>query len=57
MATISITTDYKFNQKSAQKLVNAMERSENAPKVNKTNIKASRLKSKSEIDSLLKVYK
>ncbi|KAD28725.1 hypothetical protein W560_02584, partial [Staphylococcus aureus VET0294R] len=45
MATISITTDYKFTKKSAQKLIDAMEINENNSNVNKTNIKATKIKS------------
>lgn len=44
MATISITTDYKFTKKSAQKLIDAMEINENNSNVNKTNIKATKNK-------------
>ena len=43
MATISITTDYKFTKK-AQKLIDAMEINENNSNVNKTNIKATKIK-------------
>lgn len=57
MATISITTDYKFTKKSAQKLIDAMEINENNSNVNKTNIKAIKIKSTCEIENLLKDYR
>ncbi|HID4943681.1 TPA: hypothetical protein ACXD7A_001046 [Staphylococcus aureus] len=57
MATISITTDYKFTKKSAQKLIDAMEINENNSNVNKTNIKANKIKSTCEIENLLKDYR
>ncbi|MBS3633088.1 hypothetical protein IAU61_12070 [Staphylococcus aureus] len=57
MATISITTDYKFTKKSAQKLIDAMEINENNSNVNKTNIKAAKIKSTCEIENLLKDYR
>ncbi|HGN7216204.1 TPA: hypothetical protein ACKW4J_001960 [Staphylococcus aureus] len=57
MATISITTDYKFTKKSAQKLIDAMEINENKSDVNKTNIKATKIKSTCEIENLLKDYR
>ncbi|HDC6300732.1 TPA: hypothetical protein O8498_002223 [Staphylococcus aureus] len=57
MATISITTDYKFTKKSAQKLIDAMEINENNGNVNKTNIKATKIKSTCEIENLLKDYR
>lgn len=62
MATISITTDYKFTKKSAQKLIDAMEINENKSNVNKTNIKATKIKSTKikstcEIENLLKDYR
>ncbi|HCZ0063717.1 TPA: hypothetical protein O2G57_002593 [Staphylococcus aureus] len=57
MATISITTDYKFTKKSAQKLIDAMEINENHSNVNKTNIKATKIKSTCEIENLLKDYR
>ncbi|HDC6383418.1 TPA: hypothetical protein O8539_002646 [Staphylococcus aureus] len=57
MATISITTDYKFTKKSAQKLIDAMEINENNSNVNKTNIKATKIKSICEIENLLKDYR
>lgn len=53
MATISITTDYKFTKKSAH----AMEINENNSNVNKTNIKATKIKSTCEIENLLKDYR
>ncbi|WP_029056040.1 MULTISPECIES: hypothetical protein [Staphylococcus] len=53
MATISITTDYKFSKKSAQKLLDAMDRSENKGKVNKTQVKATKVKNDEEINSIL----
>ncbi|MFH6001681.1 hypothetical protein ACHLYZ_10175 [Staphylococcus aureus] len=57
MATISITTDYKFTKKSAQKLIDAMEINEYNSNVNKTNIKAIKIKSTCEIENLLKDYR
>ncbi|HCY6299214.1 TPA: hypothetical protein O1251_002000 [Staphylococcus aureus] len=57
MATISITTDYKFTKKSAQKLIDAMEINENNSNVNKTSIKATKIKSTCEIENLLKDYR
>ena len=56
MATISITTDYKFTKISA-KLIDAMEINENNSNVNKTNIKATKIKSTCEIENLLKDYR
>lgn len=55
MATISITTGYKFTQKSAQKLLNAMDINENK-RVNKTNVNATKIKSKDEINDILKGF-
>ncbi len=55
MATISITTDYKFTQKSAQKLLNAMDINENK-RINKTNVNATKIKSKDEINDILKGF-
>lgn len=55
MATISITTDYKFTQKSAQKLLNAMEKNEKS-KVKKTNVNATKVKSIDEMNSILKDF-
>lgn len=43
MATKSFTTDYKFNNKAAEKLVNAMNKSEDA-QFNRSNVFAQRLK-------------
>lgn len=57
MATISITTDYKFTKKSAQKLIDAMEINENNSNVIKTNIKATKIKSTCEVENLLKDYR
>ncbi|MEJ7220596.1 hypothetical protein [Staphylococcus gallinarum] len=56
MATISITTDYKFTQKSAEKLLNAMDKNEQISKVNKTNVSAAKVKTKEEINSILKDF-
>lgn len=56
MATISITTDYKFTKKSAEKLLNAMDRNEQTNKVNKTNVSAAKVKSKEEMNSILKDF-
>ncbi|VED63149.1 hypothetical protein [Staphylococcus delphini] len=55
MPTISIMTVYKFTQKSAEKLLNAMDVSENKS-VNKTNVRATKVKAKDEIDVILKDY-
>ncbi|MBZ8174714.1 hypothetical protein [Staphylococcus delphini] len=55
MATISITTDYKFTQKSAQKLLDAMDINENK-RINKTNVNATKIKSKDEINDILKGF-
>ncbi|MGX0020296.1 hypothetical protein ACUXPG_000708 [Staphylococcus hominis] len=56
MATISITTDYKFSKKSAQKLLEAMDRSEDKGKVNKTQVKATKVKNEKEINSILEGF-
>ncbi|MDW4255970.1 hypothetical protein CD120_08610 [Staphylococcus saprophyticus] len=56
MATISITTDYKFTKKSAEKLLNAMDRNEQTNKVNKTKVSAAKVKSKEEMNSILKDF-
>lgn len=56
MATISITTDYKFTKKSTEKLLDAMDKSEKYSKVNKTNINAFKIKSEDEINSILKDF-
>ena len=55
MATISITTDYKFTQKSAQKLLNAMDFNE-SKRINKTNVNATKIKTEDEINDILKGY-
>ena len=55
MATISITTDYKFTQKSAQKLLNAMDVNE-SKRINKTNVNATKIKTEDEINDILKGY-
>lgn len=56
MATVSITTDYKFTQKSAEKLLNAMEKNERNNRVNKTGVNVTKVKSKNEINSILKDF-
>lgn len=52
MATISITTDYKFNQKSVEKLLNAMDKSE-YQKVNRSHVYARRVNDSKELKSFL----
>ncbi|MFC3466477.1 hypothetical protein CD120_12000 [Staphylococcus saprophyticus] len=56
MATISITTDYKFTKKSAEKLLSAMDKSEELNQVNKSNVSATKVNSKEELDSILKEF-
>lgn len=55
MATISITTDYKFTQKSAQKLLNAMDDNE-SKRINKANVNATKINSKDEMSDILKYF-
>ncbi|WP_179294217.1 hypothetical protein [Staphylococcus delphini] len=55
MATISITTDYKITQKFTQKLLNAMDVNENRS-VNKTNVNATEIKTKDEMNDILKDF-
>lgn len=52
MATKSFTTDYKFNAKSSQKLVDAMEKSEYR-KVNRPHVYARRVNDSRELQSFL----
>ncbi|MBH4693528.1 hypothetical protein I6D55_06480 [Staphylococcus aureus] len=56
MATKSFTTDYKFNNKSAEKLVNAMNKSEDA-QVNRPNVFAQRLKTTEELQNFISKVK
>lgn len=56
MATISITTDYKFSKKSTQKLLDAMDRSDDKGKVNKTQVEATKVKNEKEINSILEGF-
>lgn len=50
MATKSFSTDYKFNQKSAQKLMDAMEKHS---KLRKTDVNARRIKSDQDLISFI----
>ncbi|MGV3042792.1 hypothetical protein [Staphylococcus rostri] len=52
MATVSFTTNYIFDNQGAQKLVEAMEKSEHT-KVNRVEIHAKRLKHKKELESFM----
>ncbi|MEB7433357.1 hypothetical protein [Staphylococcus pasteuri] len=56
MATKSFTTDYKFNNKSAEKLVNAMNKSEDT-QINRTNVFAQRLKTEEELQNFMNKVK
>ncbi|MBH4784157.1 hypothetical protein I6D27_00275, partial [Staphylococcus aureus] len=56
MATKSFTTDYKFNNKAAEKLVNAMNKSEDA-QVNRPNVFAQRLKTTEELQNFMSKVK
>lgn len=56
MATKSFTTDYKFNNKEAKKLVNAMNKSEDA-QVNRPNVFAQRLKTTEELQNFMSKVK
>lgn len=56
MATKSFTTDYKFNNKAAEKLVNAMNKSEDA-QVNRPNVFAHRLKTTEELQNFMSKVK
>lgn len=58
MDTISITSVYKFTQKSAQKaqkLLNAMDDNE-SKRINKANVNATKINSKDEISDILKYF-
>ncbi|HDJ4514188.1 TPA: hypothetical protein PQJ68_002828, partial [Staphylococcus aureus] len=46
----SFTTDYKFNNKAAEKLVNAMNKSEDA-QFNRSNVFAQRLKTMEDLQN------
>lgn len=52
MATKSFTTDYKFNNKAAEKLVNAINKSEDA-QVNRSNVFAQRLKTMEDLQNFM----
>lgn len=56
MATKSFTTDYKFNNKEAKKLVNAMNKSEDA-QVNRPNVFVQRLKTTEELQNFMSKVK
>lgn len=56
MATKSFTTDYKFNNKSAEKLVNAMNKSEDT-QINRPNVFAQRLKTEEELQNFMNKVK
>lgn len=56
MATKSFTTDYKFNNKSAEKLVNAMNKSEDT-QMNRPNVFAQRLKTEEELQNFMNKVK
>lgn len=55
MATISITADYKFTQKSMQKLLDAMDKNKKS-RVKKTNVNATKVKSIDEMNTILKDF-
>ncbi|HCY8318986.1 TPA: hypothetical protein O1956_001821 [Staphylococcus aureus] len=56
MATKSFTTDYKFNNKAAEKLVNAMNKSEDT-QVNRPNVFAQRLKTMEDLQNFMNKVK
>ncbi|HCX1585024.1 TPA: hypothetical protein ACF9KJ_001951 [Staphylococcus aureus] len=56
MATKSFTTDYKFSNKAAEKLVNAMNKSEDV-QVNRPNVFAQRLKTTEELQNFMSKVK
>lgn len=56
MATKSFTTDYKFNNEAAEKLVNAMNKSEDG-QVNRPNVFAQRLKTTEELQNFMSKVK
>lgn len=52
MATKSFTTDYKFNNKAAYKLVKAMDQSEDN-QIKRQNVYAKRLKTDNELEQFM----
>lgn len=56
MATKSFTTDYKFNNKAAYKLVTAMDQSEDN-RINRQNVYAERLKTDNELQNFMNKVK
>ncbi|MEX5651218.1 hypothetical protein AB1J05_01735 [Staphylococcus cohnii species complex 1658] len=56
MATKSFTTDYKFNNKAVNKLIAAMDQSEDS-QINRPNVYAKRLKTDNELQNFMSKVK
>ncbi|WP_157947387.1 hypothetical protein [Staphylococcus epidermidis] len=55
MSTASFTTHYGFNEEDAQKLIDAIEKSEKT-KINKSEIKAKIITNKNDIKNLMETF-